>query len=289
MAQPNITFITAVHNRHDLLQAMLDSLSQTVDLQAAEVILIDDASDPSAASELPHLAEDFLLLRNDTNLGFAASNNLAAAHATSDTLAFLNSDLVLQPGWLEPMLELLHGSENVGLVGNIQLNHRTGLIDHAGIFFDLEGMPTHARKNRRRLPSGDFRERNALTAACMLVRRSTFKQAKGFDTAYRNGMEDVDLCLRLKQAGMRHLVSHRSIVRHHVSASPGRHQHNDRNTEIYRQRWSAFARQLGQKEWPAAYLERYARHWWRMEPRKALLALALLARQHLSSQSAQPS
>ena len=281
MAAPRLSIITAVHHRRDLLQAMLQSLEANTDLRHAEVILIDDASDPETAAFLDSLAGRHRVLRNRDNLGFAASNNLGIEAAQGETLAFLNSDLELAPGWLEPMLSLLDSQPNIGVVGNIQFNFRTGLIDHAGIFFDLEGMPTHARKNRGRLPSGPCRERSAATAACLVARRDLIRSVNGFDTAYRNGMEDVDLCLRLKQMGKRHFVSHLSRVRHHVSSSPGRHKHNDRNTEIYRQRWPSYAKTLGATEWPAGYLERYARHWWRMEPGKFLRAVCLLVRARL--------
>jgi GT2 family glycosyltransferase len=150
------------------------------------------------------------------------------------------------------------------------------LVDHAGIFFDLEGMPTHAHKNRRNPPRGLWKERNAATAACMVVKRYVFDTLEGFDERFRNGMEDIDFCVRMKKAGYRIIVSHESVVGHLVSSSPGRHASNQTNIDLYRRVRAPSAAVWGRREWASEYFRRYARHWWRMKPSKALLALRLL-------------
>ncbi len=273
MPEPTISFIVSAHNCVDLTRTMIQTLLETVDLDTHELILIDDASTDETPRYFESLADNCITLRNEKNLGFSESNNRAAQHARGEYLLFLNNDLELLPGWLEPMLELNQSRLKVGAIGNIQRNRATGLVDHAGIFFDLEGMPTHAWKTRKRLPPGDWSERNALTGACFLIKRALFESMGGFDTDYRNGMEDVDLCVRLKEKGLRLFVSHQSVIYHHVSSSPGRHTHNSRNSTLFRKRWSQKTRKYGAVEWPAQYLHRYARYWWRMEPRKAIRAL----------------
>ena len=114
------------------------------------------------------------------------------------------------------------------------------------------------------------------TAACMLMRRSLFESMGGFDESYRNGMEDVDLCVRLREAGYRLVVAHNSVIRHHISSSPGRHDHNDRNSELFRKRWSNTMSEPGKNEWAREYFHRYARYWWRMDPALAWKALIML-------------
>jgi len=258
---------------------MIDSLHAHTSLEHRELIIVDDASTDGTAEYMKSVKGGPIVLKNKENRGFAKSNNRAAHRATGDYLVFLNNDLELSPNWLEPLIELHESEENVGAVGNIQRNFETGLVDHAGIFFDLKGMPTHAWKNRKRLPPNAYRERNAITAACMSVKRSLFLELGGFDEAYRNGMEDVDLCARMREKGYRLLVSHRSIIRHHISRSPGRHRFNDENSELFRRRWSRYTAGFGAQEWPAEYFHRYARYWWRMNPRLAFKALCLLIAQ----------
>lgn len=255
---------------------MIDSLFEHTCLEDRELILVDDASTDGTPEYMKSIEGRPIVLTNEANRGFAKSNNRAARRAAGRYLVFLNNDLELSANWLEPLIELHESEDNVGAVGNIQRNFETGLVDHAGIFFDLEGMPTHAWKNRKGLPPKAYRERNAITAACILIERSLFLGLGGFDEAYRNGMEDVDLCVRIRAGGHRLFVSHQSVIRHHISRSPGRHRFNDENSKLFRKRWSRYTARFGAQEWPAEYFHRYARYWWRMNPRLALKALSLL-------------
>lgn len=276
--RPRVSFICSLYNCLELTQAMLDSLESTVSLDDCEVVLIDDCSTDGTREFLSQLENRprFRILLNENNLGFAASNNRAARAASAPTLVFINNDLVFTRDWLEPMLECLEALPDAGAAGNVQRNLATGLVDHAGIFFDLEGMPTHAHKNRRHPPRGKWIERNAITAACLAIRRETFESVGGFDEAYRNGFEDVDLCMKLRQNGLRLYVALTSVIGHHISVSPGRNVNNEANTEVFRERWSEFATPFGKKEWAREYFRRYARFWWRMNPQLACKASLLL-------------
>lgn len=276
MNPPMLTFLIPVFNRLDLTRPFLRSLQQTVPGDFWEAIVIDDGSTDGTAEFLATLAAPFRGLRLETNGGFARAINRGAVEARGSIFCLLNNDLLLTPRWIEPMLQLLAAAPQAGAIGNVQVNPTTGLIDHAGVFFDPEGMPTHARKNRRRLPHGHWRERSAVTAACMLIHRHVFERMGGFCEEYQNGMEDIDLCVRLKQAGFQILVSHLSIIGHLAGSSPGRHRADGANTEIFRRRCAAIAAPWGRAEWPAEYLQRYARQWWRVNPRRAARALGLL-------------
>ncbi len=282
---PEITFVIPVFNRVDLTARFVPDLLATAGDLRWEAVIVDDASTDGTAAFLADLRAPFRTIRRATNGGFARAVNEGAAAATAPILGLLNNDLLLRPGWLAPMLRLLRAGDDVGAVGNIQVNPATGLIDHAGVFFDPEGMPTHAHKHRRRPPRGAWRERNAATAACLLLRREVFARLGGFHEGYRNGMEDIDLCVRLRREGLRILVSHESVVGHLVSRSPGRHDANAANTELFRRRCASTAATWGRREWPAEYFRRYARRWWRMNPGKFWLALRMLARARLGGQN----
>lgn len=276
MSATRISFLVPVFNRLDLTRSFVSALRSTVSGTDWEAILIDDGSSDGTQAFLQELKPPFRSLGLPDNQGFAHAVNQGANEARADILGLLNNDLILTPNWLEPMLHLIEREPRVSVVGNVQTNPATRLVDHAGIFFDPEGMPTHAHKNRKRPPGGRWRERNACTAACMLIRRSAFQEAGGFCEEYRNGMEDVDLCVRLRSLGHRILVSHESIVGHYVSSSPGRHEANAANTEVFRRRCSALAAPWGRTEWPAEYLRRYARQFWRVDPKRAARAVLML-------------
>jgi glycosyltransferase involved in cell wall biosynthesis len=142
-----VSFIIPLYNCLPLTQAMVASLQATLPPGLAhEIILIDDGSTDGTREWLRSLTSPFRVLVNDRNRGYAFSNNRGAAFAQGKILALLNNDLVLLPGWLEPMLRALRRATLAGVVGNVQCDARTGLIDHAGIIVNLQAKPEHARR-----------------------------------------------------------------------------------------------------------------------------------------------
>ncbi len=96
MTMPNISIVTPFLNGLDLLK---DFEYATM---GAELILIDNGSDPATADALASLpAERGKVIRNETNIGFAAANNQGYAHAEGDIIIFLNSDIAGDPTWLK--------------------------------------------------------------------------------------------------------------------------------------------------------------------------------------------
>ena len=174
---------------------------------------------------------------NERGLGYAANNNLAARLARAPLLCLLNNDTVLMPGWLEPMARLARRLPDVACVGNVQREPVSGLVDHCGIYFREDGVPLHAGKDTPAPPTEDYLEWAAVTAACCVVRREVFLGLGGFDETYLNGLEDVDFCLRAAGKGYRHFVANRSVIYHHVSASPGRKAHEEANLARFLGTW----------------------------------------------------
>lgn len=227
-----------------------------------EVILVDDGSTDGTRPWLAGLRDPFRVILNERNLGFAAANNRGGAAARGDLLVLLNNDLVLGPGWLEPMLEAHRQlGPRAGLVGNIQLDARSGKIDHAGIFINHKGKPEHIRAlPRSSVQRADpVREVSLLTGACVLLSRQLWLELRGFDEGYRNGCEDVDLCLRAIAAGKLNAVALRSRVRHHVSTTPGRKAHDEANTYRFTLRWRDTLAVLGLRGWCRHHLEEFMR------------------------------
>ncbi len=228
-----------------------------------EVIFVDDGSTDGTRAWLDTLADPRLrVLLNPRNLGYAAANNRAAAAARGRLLALLNNDLILLPGWLEPMLAA-HAAlgERAGPVGNVQLDARTGAVDHAGLVVNLTGKPMHAR-TRPSWPARllqPVRRVPAVTGACLLIERAAWEKLGGFDEGFVNGGEDIDLCFRARAAGLETVVALRSTVRHHVSSSPGRKARDEQNSYRLALRWGAdliAAADDGTRTWCRAFLAR---------------------------------
>ncbi len=221
-----------------------------------EIILVDDGSTDGTREWLATLpARPFKVVLNERNLGYAAANNRGATAAQGTFLALLNNDLVLAPGWLEPMMATHDRLSSPGLVGNIQRDARTGLIDHTGIFFDHKGKPAHDTS----LPFPallypGYRIVSAVTGACALLSATLWRTLGGFDEGYVNGSEDVDLCLRARDSGRINAVSLRSTVLHHISASPGRKLRDEENSRRLAVRWRHTIPDLAAPAWADHFL-----------------------------------
>jgi GT2 family glycosyltransferase len=238
MSAPVASIIIPVWNRADLTRQCLDALGDTVAPDVCELIAIDNHSTDETPALLAAHPLSPAVIRNDANLGFARACNQGAAAARGEFLLFLNNDTVPTPGWLEPMIEILRGDPGVAIVGSRLLYPDSRLIQHAGVAFDAP-VPFHLWC----LFPADWPQANvqcdvgAVTAACMLVRRSVFHELGGFDERYLNGFEDVDFCLRVVEKGHRIVYCPRSVVLHHESMSEGRSQHDGRNFALFRDRW----------------------------------------------------
>lgn len=274
-----VSFIIPLFNCLPLTQAMLASLHATLPTGLThEIIFVDDGSTDSTRTWLAGLRDEHVrVLLNERNLGYAAANNRAAGVARGEVLALLNNDLVLQTGWLEPMLAAHTAlGAKAGVIGNVQLDAATGVVDHAGLVVNVTGKPVHVRSTPNALARAlqPVRPVPAVTGACMLIARDLWQQLGGFDEQYVNGGEDFDLCLRARTLGRVNAIALRSIIRHHVSSSPGRKARDEQNSYRLALRWRDDLADAGTREWCRDYLFQALRV---PESREYQLALAALA------------
>ena len=89
--------------------------------------------------------------------------------------------------------------ENLGCLGNVQLDPRTNAIDHAGISFS-KGYPSHFLQGLSNLPKKEFSEYLAVTGACFLVKKELFLDVGGFGAEYKTGFEDIDHMFKTSDA-----------------------------------------------------------------------------------------
>lgn len=257
-----VSFVIPLFNCLELTRACIASLQRTLPSGLShEIILVDDGSTDGTREWLATLSSKegpFRVLLNERNLGYAGANNRGAHAATGHFIVLLNNDLVLTPGWLEPMLQA-HASlgPSAGFVGNVQRRVLTRAIDHTGIVINHQGKPEHDTFNPRWW-GRRVRPAIAVTGACLLGLRDLFLHLGGFDEGFVNGGEDIDLCFRASARGQRHAVALRSVIFHHISASPGRKLRDEANSRRLTLRWRDTLARHGARRWCAHYLEQ---HW----------------------------
>lgn len=190
--------------------------------------------------------------------GYAGAVNSGAREAAGRYICLLNADVEVRQGWLAPMVRLLESSTDVGAVGNRNLDAR-GRMDSVGSEFSwATGNFEHCLRGRPDVPSPErdsVAERDAMTAACLLVRRNLWERLGGMDEAYRVAyFEDTDFCLRLRAAGYRILYCPDSAIVHHKGHSGASgHRFYRANRDLFHRRWvetglvDMFARMRGRR------------------------------------------
>lgn len=233
------SIIIPVWNKVELTEQCLTALaSNTTDI-SFEVIVVDNASTDGTGNFLGKIEGDVQILRNDRNLGFAKACNRGARAARGKYLVFLNNDTIPQPNWIKPLVSEVDEHPEVGVVGS-KLLFPDGSVQHAGVVF----MRSHrSAYHIYRTAAGHTsavnqrREFQAVTAACMLVRREIFDEVQGFDEGFINGFEDVDLCLKVRGKGYQVIYQPRSVLYHLESQTPGRNEHEVHNSRRLQERW----------------------------------------------------
>jgi GT2 family glycosyltransferase len=233
--------IIPVYNQAALTRQCLEALVASPPESAeVEIVVVDDASSDHTSEMLGGYEGRVRVVRNERNLGFAGACNHGAQNASGEWLVFLNNDTIPQPGWLDALVRYASGRDGIGVVG-AKLLFPNGRIQHAGVVFAKNLAPHHLYAG---FP-GDHpavnksRDFQVVTAACALVGREVFEDARAFDTAFVNGYEDVDLCLRLRRLGYQIHYCHESVVSHLESATRD-YLADPANFKLFLERWSGF-------------------------------------------------
>ena len=242
------TAVTVTHGVSGTLGRTCASLARstrdscTIEVEHVVVTQPDDVGErvivPSSAREI----------KVDENLGFAAANNLAVEESSSEFIAFLNPDLELTEGWLDPLIEALNDPA-VAIAAPLLLNNH-GDIDEAGqaVFSDGSSFAmggSHWPDFPTSYASMMFdRDVDYASAACWVMRRSTFNELGGFSTAYYPAyFEDNDFGQRAQHAGyVTRLVTTRPVVHHHEGASSDRLALAERSRATFESTWAEHLR-----------------------------------------------
>lgn len=247
-----VSFIVPVYNNFDLTSECIRTLDASLPKIEYEIIIVDDGSQEPVYNKLKTLENDRLkVVRNPKNLGYARANNAGAKIAKGTFLFLLNNDLIFAPGWFEPILKAV-SKGGVGIAGNVQLDARSREVDHAGFLFDGNGSLRHKRSQN---PGKRYSRFAAVTGACLAIRRQIFMRLGGMDEAFENGCEDIDLCFKARQIGLKTLVANKSVILHHVSSTRSSDSLRDeRNTRLLQSKWRKQIINEMARSWPLTYL-----------------------------------
>jgi GT2 family glycosyltransferase len=227
---PTVSVIIPTRDRPELLAACLASIREHTDYPHLEILLVDnDSADPAARAIIDQAAadENVQVLRHPGEFNFASMNNKAAAAARGEVLVLLNNDTeVLSPDWLGQLIGLA-SLPGVGAVGP-QLRYPDGRVQHAGLIglgADGTGHAFVAADPEVVEASGlldHTREVLAVTGACLAIRKHDYLSVGGLnESLIPNDSGDIDLCLRLRAAGLANIYCPAAVLLHRESVTRG--------------------------------------------------------------------
>lgn len=231
---PSVSIVIPTRNQVHLLRKCIETLSTITDYPDFELIVVDNGSDDAQAlryidSLTAH--ERMRVLRLPMRpFNFSALNNRAVEQAHGDVVVLMNNDIeIVEAGWLREMVSHALRPE-VGAVG-ARLLYPDGTLQHGGVIVGLgsAGVASPAFKGLARRAGGHggraqlVQSYSAVTAACLAVRKALYRQVGGLDeTHLAVAYNDVDFCLKLRDAGYRNVWTPYATLIHHESISRGR-------------------------------------------------------------------
>ena len=227
---PMVSIIIPNKDHTDDLELCLFSMSRKSTYRNYEVLIVENNSEKEETFEyykkLPERYPKVRVLTWEKEFNYSAINNFAAEEAQGEYLLFLNNDVeILTPDWIEEMLQNCQ-QENVAAVG-VKLYYPDDTIQHAGVVLGLGGIAGHIMCRASREDPGYFgrmisvQEISAVTAACMMVKKSEFDSVKGFDETFQVAFNDIDLCMKFRAAGKKIVFTPYAELYHYESKSRG--------------------------------------------------------------------
>lgn len=248
---PMVSVLIPNRDHRKELRACIDSIRRFAGYEPYEILVLENNSTaPEILSYYEELQKekDVRILTCEGAFNYSRVNNLGAEEARGEYLLFLNNDTEMTaPGCMRELMNYAQLPE-VGAVG-AQMFYGDDTIQHAGVVLGYGGMAGHAFEGLERSEAMKRDEIicarccSAVTAACMMVRRSVFEQAGGFDEAFGVAYNDIDLCLRIGRLGKRIVYTPYAQLYHYESQTRGLELTDEkaervrRESGLFRERW----------------------------------------------------
>lgn len=225
-----VCLIIPTRDQCDLLQRCISSIQSFSNWPKLEIIVVDNGS--VKAETLAYFKElkaaGIRVIASPGPFNYSYLNNLAVAHTSADILGLLNNDIEARHhGWLDEMMSHF-SDERVAMVG-AKLSWPNGMVQHGGVVLGPGGLAAHYGNLLHEDDTGHFgrnqvtQQMSAVTAACLLVRKSDWLLAKGLNQIdFPVAFNDVDLCLKLRAKDRRIIWTPFAKLWHLESASRGK-------------------------------------------------------------------
>ncbi|MFA6754775.1 MAG: glycosyltransferase family 2 protein [Candidatus Dojkabacteria bacterium] len=245
-----ILAIIVNYNGKQLLERNIPSLVSTYQPDL-DICVVDNNSSDDSILFLEKEHPEIKILKSDKNLGYGRAHNLALnKYPDYQYYIFMNNDLSLEPDWLSNLLEVMQVKQNVGAVGPkiLLAKKKDGkyVINSAGLEIDKHYMAYDRYEGEN--DDGKYSQTEKVDGICgavMLVSRKVLDKVKGFNSKMFLYYEDVDLSLRIRDAGYNIYYRGKSVVYHDHMASTANLGSSKRNQMNMKNRYISIKNRLG--------------------------------------------
>ena len=254
LGNPRISIVIANKDHAEDLKRCVDSIMERSTYSNYEIIIVENNSTTEEIQKLYKEYQDkyafIKVVKFEGAFNYSAVNNLGVKHAEGEYILLLNNDTeVITPGWMEEML-MYAQREDVGAVG-AKLLYGDRTIQHAGVILKL-GAHRTAGHGHYKQPDSKLgymgrlcyaQNVSAVTGACLLVKKAVFEQVGGLEESFEISLNDVDFCLKLREAGYLNVWTPFAELYHHESISRGLDDKGEkaarynRESEQFRTKW----------------------------------------------------
>ena len=257
---PLVSIIILNRNGINHLKRLFKCFKENIHYPSYELIVVDNDSCDESIQFLEGLKENLPLkiIKNNENKTFSQANNEAVEIASGEYILLLNNDVEPTYGWLNQMMQTALQSDDIGAVGarlvypdcshSAHNKHNSFKLQHTGIGFKVENgfIKPYNLGSSDSFSSKDYmeRERAAVTAAALLVKKDKYIEVQGLDEGYNYGYEDVDLCLKLLKDGYRNVYCPKAVLFHYEFGTQETDEKSEvkerrlKNKELFIQKWN---------------------------------------------------
>ncbi|MEE1314236.1 MAG: glycosyltransferase family 2 protein [Faecalimonas sp.] len=230
-AQPLISIVIPNKDHIEDLQTCISSIEERSSYRNYEFIIVENNSTESETfayyEELEKTCPRAKVVHwKETGFNYPAINNFGVEHAKGEYILFLNNDTeIVNEDCLKELLDYCM-RDDVGAVG-ARLYYEDGTVQHAGVVIGIGGVAGHTFVGAAPTELGYFgriymaQNYSAVTAACMMVKKSVFEKVGGFEVKYAVAFNDIDLCLKIRKAGYLIVYNPYAELNHYESKSRG--------------------------------------------------------------------
>lgn len=250
---PKVSIIIPNKDSVETLDTCLRSILEKSTYDSYEIIIVENNSKDDETFEYYHRIEEqsdrIHVCYYKGGWNYSAINNFGVRHASGDYYIFLNNDTeVIEPRWIEELLGYCQ-MKDVGIVG-AKLFYPDDTVQHCGVVVGVGGFAGHILTNSSAGDAGYFgrlkaiQDISAVTAACLMIKKSSFENVGGFTEEFKVALNDIDLCLKVREQGELVVLNPWCRLYHYESKTrgneetPEKHERFKAEIRRFRSRWS---------------------------------------------------